>query len=170
MALSGRETHAQSGWALLHYVQCWLSTYLNYPASFTSFLTTQEIIRQIDHFSQPIKDNSFEFGTSRSRSLKHKSILGYAWMYISSSQLVQILSEKAFLFLPNLFRFVSIRSLELSTYLAVRWIEKIQSRGTNLGSKLHPGGVFFGPRFFISLKNSHQKIYLMMGQTVFWVS
>ena len=29
----------------------------------------------------------------------------------------------------------------------------------NLGPKLHPGGGFFGPWFFIILKNSHQDLY-----------
>ena len=33
-----------------------------------------------------------------------------------------------------------------------------QPEGENLGPKLHPGGGFFGPWFFIFLKNSHQDL------------
>ena len=33
-----------------------------------------------------------------------------------------------------------------------------QHEAENLGPKLHPGGGFFGPRFFIILKNSHQDL------------
>ena len=36
--------------------------------------------------------------------------------------------------------------------------EKCTAWGGNLGSKLHPGGGFFGPWFFIILKNSHQDL------------
>ena len=50
------------------------------------------------------------------------------------------------------------QALLLDSYVVKKFLRSVQHEAGNLGPKLQPRGGFFGPWFFIILKNSHKDL------------
>ena len=54
--------------------------------------------------------------------------------------------------------FTHRQALLLDSYVVKKFLRSVQHEAGNLGPKLQPRGGFFGPWFFIILKNSHKDL------------